>query len=60
MSAKSKHWFIGIVLAIIGIVLVRVVSGMYEAVVPKMVIYVIGIVIAFAGLVIIMQSFRKR
>lgn len=60
MSANKRFWFTGIALAVVGVVLVRVVSAMYTAVAPKMAIYIVGIVIAFAGLAIIMQNFRKK
>ncbi|MFC1910165.1 hypothetical protein ACFLXC_02580 [Chloroflexota bacterium] len=59
MSDKRKYWIIGLLIAVIGVVLVRVVSGMYEDIVIKMSIYAVGVIIAFAGLAIILRGMKK-
>jgi hypothetical protein len=61
MKTKAKYWAAGLVMAAIGLVLVRVVSGMFTAqVVLQLVIYLIGAALALGGLVIIMAGIRKQ
>jgi hypothetical protein len=60
MSTKTKYWVAGLITAIAGVVLVRVVSGMFaEQVVLRLVIYFIGVALGLAGLLIIMAGIRK-
>ncbi len=59
MSAKKKFWLVGLVLAAIGILLVRVVSKQYDEPVLQLVLYAAGALLAFAGLGFIMYGIRK-
>lgn len=60
MSAKKKFWIIGLVLAAVGVVLVRVVAGLYTQAVIKLVIYGLGVLLALGGLGVIMFAMRKE
>lgn len=60
MSTKLKFWTAGLVTAAIGLVLVRVVSGMLAAqVVWQLAIYFTGAALALCGLVIILFGIKK-
>lgn len=58
MSNKLKLWAIGILLAAIGIVLARVVAPTFESW-TQLGIYIAGIIVALAGLGIIMYSMKR-
>jgi hypothetical protein len=60
MSAKLKFWTGGIMLVIIGLVLAKIISEMYAAQpILHPVIYAMGVIMAIAGLGIIMVGIRK-
>jgi hypothetical protein len=60
MSTKTKFWIAGLIAAVAGVVLVRVVSGMFaEQVIVRLVIYFSGVALGLAGLLIIMAGIRK-
>ncbi len=59
MSAKRKLWLAGLVVAAIGVVLVRVVAPRYEPPELKVAVFGLGVIIAIAGLGIIMYGLRK-
>jgi hypothetical protein len=59
MSTRLKFWVAGAVVIIIGLVMVRVLAGMYSAQpVTQLVIYFIGVILALAGLGIILAGIR--
>ncbi len=60
MSAKRKFWLAGLVLAGIGVVLARVVSQRLDQPLPKLVMFGLGSILAFAGLGVIMFGIRKN
>ena len=60
MSTKLKFWITGIVAAIIGLVLARVVSPMYaDQAIVQLSIFLAGVVVAMAGLGIILVGIKK-
>ncbi len=60
MSAKLKFWIAGILVAALGLVLARVVSGMFSAQTGvQLAVYYSGAMIALVGLVIILAGIRK-
>ncbi len=60
MSAKRKYWIAGLVVAGIGVVMARVVSQQFDQPGVKLAIYGAGIVVAFAGVAIIMCAMKKK
>jgi hypothetical protein len=60
MSTKVKFWVIGIIIATIGLVLARIISPLYaELSVVQLAIFLTGVVVAMAGLGIILLGIRK-
>ncbi|MDO8569099.1 MAG: hypothetical protein Q7R57_10375 [Dehalococcoidales bacterium] len=59
MSSKRKFWLAGIVLAGAGVVLARVVSSRFNQPLVEVVLYGVGILLALAGLGIIMYAIKK-
>ena len=57
--AGKKYWLIGIILAVIGVVLARVVSQRFDQPVLQLVLYAVGIVLALGGAGVIMYGIRK-
>jgi hypothetical protein len=61
MSTKLKFWIIGVVIAAIGLVLARIISPMYaDQGTLQLIIFLTGVVVAMAGLGIIMLGIRKQ
>jgi protein-S-isoprenylcysteine O-methyltransferase Ste14 len=60
MSDKRKFWLIGLALAGIGVVLARVVSLQFDQPGLKVTLYIAGVLLAFAGLGVIMYAMRKH
>lgn len=61
MSIKVKLWAGGLLLAIIGIVLARVISNRYAGeTLVQLGVYFAGVTLALAGLVIIVAGIRKK
>jgi hypothetical protein len=61
MSTKVKFWTLGVLLAAIGLILVRVVSGQYtDEPAIQLVVYFVGVALALAGLVIILAGIRHK
>ncbi len=60
MSTKIKYWIAGIAVAIVGLVLARVISPMYpNQAIVQLSIFLVGVIIAMAGLGIILVGMRK-
>jgi hypothetical protein len=60
MSTKLRYWAAGLATAAVGLVLVRVVSGLLAAQVAwQLAIYFTGAALALAGLMIILFGIRK-
>jgi hypothetical protein len=60
MSTKAKFWIAGIIVAALGLVLARVISPMYSGqTVIQLTFFLLGVVIAMAGLGIILMGLRK-
>jgi len=60
MSIKLKFWIAGVALAISGLVLARVVSPLYATrTFLQLSVFLIGVVVAIAGLGIILMGIRK-
>jgi len=61
MSNRLIFWVAGAVLIIIGLVMVRVLSGMYsDRPVTQLVVYIAGVILALAGLGVILAGIRRR
>jgi hypothetical protein len=61
MNAKLKFWKAGVIAAAIGLVLARIVSGLYaDRVVIQLAIFLTGVAVAMAGLGIILFGIRKK
>jgi hypothetical protein len=59
MNGKRKFWIIGIALAAAGILVARVGSNQVDGTTQKLVLYIAGSVIAFAGLGVIMFGMKR-
>jgi hypothetical protein len=60
MSTKLKFWIAGVVVAALGLVLARVVSPLYSTnPVVQLTLFLVGVVVAMAGLGIILVGIRK-
>ncbi|MBN1189957.1 MAG: hypothetical protein JXA46_09405 [Dehalococcoidales bacterium] len=60
MNTRIKYWISGVAVAVAGLILARVVSGMYAGQpVVQIVLYIAGVTLAMAGLLIIMIGIRK-
>jgi hypothetical protein len=60
MSIKLKFWIAGVALAISGLILARVVSSLYASqAIMQLSIFLAGVVVALAGLGIILMGIRK-
>jgi len=61
MNTINKHWIAGLALAAAGIVTARVISPRFDTdPVIQMVIFIIGVTLALAGMVVIMMGMRKH
>jgi hypothetical protein len=61
MRGKAKYWVGGLASALIGLILAKIVAGMFaEQVILRLGIYLVGTVMALSGLVIIAVGIRKR
>ena len=61
MSTKVKLWTVGIALAVIGVVMARIISSRFAGeAVFQLAIYLTGVILAIAGLVIILAGIRKK
>ena len=61
MSAKLKFWVAGVIIVAIGLVLARIVSGMYaDRAAIQLAIFLTGVIVAMAGLGIILFGIRKK
>jgi drug/metabolite transporter (DMT)-like permease len=60
MSLKKKLWIAGIALAICGVVFTRVVSQTIETPSNRLIIYLIGILLALTGLIVIFFAMSRR
>jgi hypothetical protein len=60
MRTKIKFWVGGIIVASIGLILARVISPIYaNQSVVQLILYLIGVVVAMAGLGVILLGIRK-
>jgi hypothetical protein len=60
MSTKLKFWILGVMLVIAGLVLARVVSPIYESqAIVQLLVFLAGVVVAIAGLGVILVGLRK-
>jgi hypothetical protein len=61
MSTRLIFWGAGAVLIIIGLVMVRVLSGMYSArPVMQLVLYLAGVILALGGLGVILAGIKRK
>ena len=61
MSKRLIFWVAGAVLIIIGLVMVRVLSGVYsDRPVTQLVVYIVGVILALGGLGVILAGLRRR
>ena len=61
MSNRLIFWVAGAVLIIIGLVMVRVLSGMYsDRPVTQLVVYIVGVILALGGLGVILAGISRR
>ena len=60
MNAKKKFWLAGLVLVVVGVMLARVLPGLYEQSEIKLAVYILGITLALAGLGVIMAGMRNK
>ncbi len=61
MSNRLIFWGAGAVLIIIGLVMVRFLSGMYsDRPVTQLVVYIVGVILALGGLGVILAGIRRR
>ena len=61
MSKRLIFWVAGAVLIIIGLVMVRVLSGMYsDRPVTQLVVYIAGVILALGGLGVILAGISRR
>jgi len=61
MSNRLIFWVAGAVLIIIGLVMVRVLSGMYsDRPVTQLVVYIAGVILALGGLGVILAGISRR
>ena len=60
MSTKLKFWIGGVMLVIAGLVLARVVSPVYaDQAIVQLSVFLAGVVVAMAGLGVILLGLRK-
>jgi hypothetical protein len=60
MTAKVKYWTAGLVLAIVGLMLARVVSSAFTGqVMVQLTFFLFGAVVAVVGLGVILAGLRK-
>jgi hypothetical protein len=60
MSAKIKFWIVGVIVAAIGVVIARLISPAYsDQPIIQLVLFLAGVVIAMAGLGIILIGIKK-
>jgi hypothetical protein len=60
LSKKAKFWVSGIVVAALGLILARIISGFYpDQPNVQLVLFMIGVPMAMAGLGIILAGLRK-
>jgi hypothetical protein len=60
MSTKLKFWIVGVMLVIAGLVLARVVSTVYaDQAMMQLSVFLAGVVVAMAGLGVILVGLRK-
>jgi hypothetical protein len=60
MSSKIKLWAAGLATAAAGLILARVVSGLFAGqAVIQFAVFLIGVALALAGLLIILMGVRK-
>jgi hypothetical protein len=60
MSTKLKFWISGVILVVGGLVLARVVSPIYaDRAIVQLSVFLAGVVVAMAGLGIILLGLRK-
>jgi drug/metabolite transporter (DMT)-like permease len=60
MGSKKKLWIAGITLAICGVVFVRVISQTTNHSSAQVILYFVGITLAFAGLAVIMFAISRH
>jgi hypothetical protein len=61
MNTNLRFWIIGVILAITGVVLARVISGMYsDRAGIQLVLYFLGVIVALSGLGVILFGLRKK
>lgn len=60
MSTKLKSWIAGIALAIIGIVIAKVLASMFEPSWLQLAMYFVGVILAIAGLGVILYGMRSK
>jgi len=58
--SKKKLWLTGLILAAAGVALARSASSISDELIPKLIFYLIGSLLAFAGLGLIMAGIRAR
>jgi hypothetical protein len=61
MSTKTKFWIAGLMVIVMGLVLARAISGIYAAnPILQLALYLAGVIIAMAGLAIILFGIRRK
>jgi hypothetical protein len=61
MSTKIKIWIVGAIVATIGVVVARLISPTYsDQPIIQLVLFLAGVVIAMAGLGIILMGIKKH
>ena len=61
MSTKAKFWLVGLLLCAAGAIMVRSVAQQYESQwVIQLIITLVGVTLALAGLGMIMAGIRKK
>lgn len=60
MTIKNKFWLAGLLLAALGVAIARLVSPYFTQPVAVLVLYGVGILLAFAGLGLIMYGMKKN
>ena len=58
--SKKKLWLTGLILAAAGVGLARAASLISDELVPRLICYIVGSLLAFAGLGLIMAGIRAK
>ncbi len=58
--SKKKLWIMGLIMAAAGVGLARAASLISDDLIPKFICYIVGSLLAFAGLGLIMAGMRAK